>query len=210
MLARNIATYHGMMTLLDAGVGRILGRLEQLGLAEETLVVFTSDHGHFYGQHGLTAKGPFHYEDLVRVPFIVRWPGRVPAGRRSGALQSLVDLAPTFLAAAGIEIPDRMSGLDQTGAWSGEGRPVRDHVLVENRHQPTTLQAHTYIDHRHKLTVYRGAVYGELFDLQDDPGEIRNLWDEPGALGLKTDLLLKLATAEMAKEPRFMPRIAGA
>lgn len=206
-LAENIAFYYGMMALLDQGVGRILAQLAQLDLADDTLVVFTSDHGHFYGQHGLTAKGPFHYEDVVRVPFIVRWPGRVSAGRRSSALQSLVDLAPTFLAATGAPVPPTMSGRDQTPVWLGAQASARDHVLVENRHQPTTLQLHTYIDERYKLTAYRGETFGELFDLAADPAELVNLWNDPAAQSLKIALLQKLITAEMAKEPLFMPRI---
>ena len=106
---------------MDSQIGRILDRLEALGLAEDTLLVFTSDHGHLFGQHGLTAKGPFHYEDLVRVPLIVGQPGRVPAGRRSPALQSLVDFAPSFLAAAGIPIRASMTGLDQTSSGMDGG-----------------------------------------------------------------------------------------
>ena len=99
-MAKNIAVYYAMTTLMDKYIGVILDKLEALGLAENTLVLFTSDHGHFYGQHGLIAKGPFHtgpYEDLIKVPYIVRMPGRTPAGRRSEALQTLVDLAPSFL-----------------------------------------------------------------------------------------------------------------
>jgi len=65
---------------MDKYIGLILDRLEELGLAEDTLVVFTSDHGQFFGQHGLIAKGPFHYEDMIRVPMILRWPGRCEAG----------------------------------------------------------------------------------------------------------------------------------
>lgn len=75
-----------MVSLMDRYIGRILDKLDELGLTEDTLVVFTSDHGNFYGHHGIVAKGAFHYEDLIRVPFIVRPPGRVPAGRRSNAL----------------------------------------------------------------------------------------------------------------------------
>ncbi len=208
--ARDTAIYYGMMTLLDRQVGRILAKLDELGLADDTLVVFTSDHGHFHGQHGLIAKGPFHYEDVVRVPFLVRWPGRVAAGARSHALQSLVDLAPTFLGACGLPVPRGMAGLDQSAVWRGEVETVRDHVLVENRHQPTTLQLHTYIDARHKLTAYRGETFGELFDLENDPGELHNLWDDPAAQKLKIEMLHRLLTAEMAKEPRFMPRVAQA
>src|SRR5690606_32653640 len=73
---RLVATYYGMVSLLDKYVGVILDRLRQLGLERDTLVVFSTDHGHLFGQHGLQAKGPFHYEDLLRVPLVVRWPGR--------------------------------------------------------------------------------------------------------------------------------------
>jgi uncharacterized sulfatase len=206
-LARNIAVYYGMMTFLDAAVGRILARLDQLGLRENTLVVFTSDHGHYYGQHGLTAKGPFHYEDGVRVPFIARWPGRVPANHRSEALQSLVDLSPSFLSTAGAPVPLTMSGVDQTAVWRGEQLTARDHVIVENHHQPTTMHLRTYIDARYKLTVYRGETFGELFDLATDPAERHNLWDEPAAAPMKTEVMRRMLSAEMAREPRHMPRL---
>src|SRR5690606_21160135 len=102
---QNLALYFGMISFMDAHIGRILDGLDERGLAENTLVVFSTDHGHFFGQHGLWGKGPFHFEDEIRVPFLVRWPGKVPAGQHSDALQSLVDLAPTFLTAAGLHIP---------------------------------------------------------------------------------------------------------
>jgi uncharacterized sulfatase len=206
-LAKDVAVYYGMVSLLDKYVGVILDRLAALGLAENTVVVFTSDHGHFYGQHNLIAKGPFHYEDLVRVPLIARWPGHIPAGRRTAALQSLVDLPATFLALAGQPVPRRMTGKNQGPVWLGQTDRVRDHVLVENHHQPTTIHARTYIDARYKLTVYRDRPYGELFDLQTDPGEFENRWDD---LPLRSALLAKLVSAELAKEPIPMPRIAGA
>ena len=195
---------------MDRQIGRILDRLDALGLADDTLVVFTSDHGHLFGQHGLTAKGPFHYEDLVRVPLIVAQPGRVPAGRRSPALQSLVDFAPSFLAATGIPIPASMTGLDQTNVWYGDRYSLRDHVLVENRHEPTTIHLRTFIDERYKLTVYYHRDYGELFDLAEDPHEVRNLWHDPAAGALKHDLIRRLLHAELGREPLPMPRIAGA
>lgn len=208
--ARDLAIYYGMVSLMDQGIGRILARLDALGLAEDTLVVFTSDHGHFLGQHGLIAKGPFHYEDVLRVPFIARWPGRIAAGRRSDALQSLVDLAPTFLEAAGLRVPEMMSGLSQRAVWTGESPAVRDHVLVENRHQPSAIHLRSYVDARYKLTVYRDRPYGELFDLAADPDELNNLWSEGSAQPLKNELLARLISAELAKEPLWMPRIADA
>jgi uncharacterized sulfatase len=209
-LAKDIATYYGMISLMDKHIGVILDRLDHLGLAEDTLVVFVSDHGHFYGHHGLVAKGAFHYEDMVRVPMLVRQPGRVPAGVRSDALQSLVDCAPSFLGACGLDIPRTMTGVDQSGVWYGQAGAVRDHVVVENRHEPTTIHAKTYIDDRYKITVYFNRDYGELFDLVEDPGEVDNLWDRADCRQLKADLVMKLLFAEMGKEPLWMPRVWGA
>ena len=209
-LAKDIAIYYGMISLMDKQIGQILDKLEELGQAENTLVVFTTDHGHLYGQHGLIAKGPFHYEDLVRVPFIARYPGQIPAGQESESLQSLVDLAPTFLSAAGLSIPRSMTGLDQTPAWFGQQEAVRDHVIVENHHQPTTIHVKTYVDQRYKLTVYYNREYGELFDLETDPDEINNLWDKPEYATLRAELVMKLLHAEMGKEPLWMPRVWGA
>jgi arylsulfatase A-like enzyme len=209
-LARDVAVYYGMISLLDKYVGVILDKLDTLGLAQDTLVVFTSDHGHLFGQHGLIAKGPFHYEDLIKVPMIARWPGKIAAGRRSDSLQSLVDYAPTFLAAAGVTPPRTMTGRDQLAVWRGEVESARDHIIVENRHQPTTVHLKTYVDGRYKLTAYYNRPYGELFDLQADPGEVNNLWDDPDSRQLRAALTLKLLHAEMGKEPLWMPRIAGA
>ena len=209
-LARGIAVYYGMISLMDKHIGVILDRLEALGLADSTVVVFTTDHGHFYGQHGLIAKGAFHYEDMIKLPFIVRQPGKVPAGRTCSALQSLIDIPSTFLSLAGIPAPRTMVGLDQTPVWHGKETSVRDHVLVENRHEPTTIHVKTYVDERYKLTAYYNRDYGELFDLAQDPGEVNNLWSAPSAAGLKAGLMQKLLFAEMGKEPLWMPRVAGA
>ena len=209
-LAKDIAIYYAMVSLMDKQIGQIVDRLDELRLSEGTLVVFTSDHGHFYGQHGLIAKGAFHYEDMIKVPMIVRQPVRVPAGKRSEALQSLVDYAPSFLSASGIPIPRAMTGVDQSGVWFGEKESVRDHTLVENRHEPTTIHAKTYVDGRYKITVYYNRDHGELFDLREDPGEIRNLWNRPECAGLKAELVTKLLFAEMGKEPLWMPRVSGA
>lgn len=208
-MRKDLAVYYGMVSLMDKYIGRILDKLDTLGLAGNTLVVFTTDHGHFVGQHGLIAKGPFHYEDMIRLPFVVRWPGRVAAGAVSHDIQSLVDLGPSFLSACGLEPPRTMTGLDATPSWRGE-RPVRRHAVVENHHEPTTIHVKTYVDERYKITVYYNRPEGELWDLEADPGEVNNLWDEPAAADLKREMLLKLIWAEMGKEPMWMPRVAGA
>jgi arylsulfatase A-like enzyme len=209
-MRQNMAVYYGMISLMDEYIGRILAHLEHLGLADNTLVVFTTDHGHLFGQHGMTAKGPFHYEDLVKLPFLVRWPNRVEAGSESDALLSLVDMTPSFLSAAGVTADGGMSGVDQTPVWTGSADSVRDHVVVENRHEPTTIHTRTYIDDRHKLTVHYGRDEGELFDLASDPMEIDNHWADPEWADTKAKLTQDLLHAELGKEPLAMPRIAGA
>ncbi|MFE5318312.1 sulfatase [Paenibacillus sp. NPDC056579] len=209
-LRRNIATYYGMTSLMDKYIGRILDKLDELDLADNTLVVFTSDHGHFYGHHGLIAKGPFHYEDLIRVPMLVRYPGHVPAGHVNASMQSLVDFAPTLLRYAGLAIPYTMSGKDQSEVWNGRQDALRTHILCENHHEPTTIHLKTYVDERYKLTVYFNQEYGEMFDLHQDPEERYNLWDKREYADLKSKLLLKYVWAELGKEPLFMPRVANA
>ncbi len=209
-LRKNMAVYYGMISLMDREIGRILDALDRFGIAENTLVVFSTDHGHFLGQHGLIAKGAFHYEDMIKLPMLARYPGVIPAGGVSSALQSNVDYAPTFLDAAGIPVPGLMQGRSQLDAWRGGVPGVREHVIVENRHEPTKVHLRTYVDRRYKLTVYRDAECGELFDLEQDPGEVQNLWDDPAAAALKADLLHRFMQAELQREPTRMPRIWGA
>ena len=208
--AKNIATMYGMITMLDDYIGKILEKLEELGHTEDTLVCFTSDHSDFWGQHGLVAKAIHHYEDLILVPLVVRLPGTIPAGAVSEALQSTVDLPQTFLSMAGIPVPREMTGIDESQVWRGEVEKLRDQVIVENQHQPTTLNLRTCVTDRYKLTIHYNREYGELYDLEEDPGEIVNLWDHPEAAHLKSELLLKFLHGEMAKAPLPMPRIAPA
>ncbi len=205
-----VATYYGMVSMMDKYIGKILDKLDALGLAEDTIVVFTTDHGHFFGQHGLQAKGGFMYEDLIKLPFIVRYPGKVPAGKCSDAMVSLVDLAPTFLSFANIEIPYHMTGVDQSEVWLEQKEKARDHIICEFRHEPTTIHQKTYVDKRYKLTVYYNQSYGELFDLEADPGELHNRWDDPEYHTIKHALFLKYIWAELGKESMGMPRIFGA
>jgi arylsulfatase A-like enzyme len=205
-----MAAYYGMISFMDAGIGRTLDALDRLALAEETLVVFTTDHGHFLGQHGLMAKGPFHYEDMIRLPWLVRAPGNVAAGETCSAIQSQIDLAPTMLDAVGLEVPGLMQGRSQWPAWCGLAAPPRDHALIENRHQRSAIHLRSLVTERWKITVYRGHDYGELFDLETDPEERRNLWDDPVAADAKREMLLRFVQAEIEREPTRLPRIAGA
>ena len=208
-LRKDMACYYGMVSFMDQQIGLILDALDRLKLTDNTLVVFTTDHGHFLGQHGLTAKGIHHYEDMLRIPFIVRWPGRTPANRRSNALQNQVDLPVSFLAAAGLEAPCHMTGLNQLPTWSG-GPAVRAWSITENHQGVACFHLRTYVNDRYKLTVYCDGADGELFDLETDPGELRNLWHDPAARPLKADLLYELIQATLQSESTHMPRIAPA
>lgn len=209
-LRKRLAIYYGMVTMMDKYIGRIMDKLDELGIADNTIVVFSTDHGHFIGHHGLSAKGPFLYEDLIKIPWIVRYPNHVPAGKVSSALQSSVDLAPTFLSILDKTIPTSMTGVDQKDVWFGHASNARDHVICEHHHEPTTINLRTYVDERYKLTVYYNQTYGELFDLQEDPEEVHNLWGNPNYKDLKMSLMLKYIWAELGKEPMWMPRIASA
>ena len=121
--------YYGMISFVDAEVGRILDYLDERGLAEGTLVVFTSDHGDYMGDHGLVTKSPSLYDCLVRVPMILRWRGQIDEDRRDDRFSSLVDLMPTFAAAAGIPCPGQAQGVDllpflRDGGTGKEVRPA--------------------------------------------------------------------------------------
>jgi arylsulfatase A-like enzyme len=208
-LRKDMAIYYGMVSFMDHQIGNILDTLDRLGVADNTIVVFTTDHGHFLGHHGLFHKGAFHYEDLLRLPFLVRWHGEVPPGAVSRDLQSLVDLAPTFLQAAGLPPEGGMQGVSQHASWHGDG-PAREWAMTENRHQPTALSLRTLVTDRYKITVYRGSDDGELFDLHVDPDERHNRWHDLAHEAIKAAMLLRFVQAEIEKEPTRYPRIANA
>lgn len=104
--------YYSMVTMIDEEVGKILDFLDDRGLSENTLLVFTSDHGDYQGDHGLMAKSPALYDVIVRVPFIARWPDRIDCGRLDDRFASHIDLLPTFAAAADIPCPPQAQGVN--------------------------------------------------------------------------------------------------
>jgi len=193
------AAYYAMIELIDDNVGRMLEALERTGQRENTLIIFTSDHGESLGDHGLLQKGCRFYEGLVRVPLLFSWPGRVVAGLRSDALVELVDIVPTLLDITGLPHPRRMHGRSLLPIMTGAAAPGhhRDAVRVEYyqalggriRERFQIEHATMVRDRRHKLVVYHGHEPGELFDLQEDPDEFTNLWDDPASAGVKQALM---------------------
>src|SRR5690606_14883434 len=197
---QDMAIYYGMISMMDKYIGVILDHLEQTGEMDNTVVVFTTDHGHHLGTHNLYAKGGFALEEDLRIPFIVSWKDHFPAGQRTDALLSVVDLAPSFLALAGREKPLAMAGLDATALWYGKTDKIRDWVLAENHFQRTKFYQKTYIEGRYKITWYMHSDEGELFDLETDPKEFHNLWDSEKHQQLRMELMHRAMQADMSKE----------
>lgn len=190
------AAYCAMIKLIDDQVGRVLESLAESGQLEDTLVIFSSDHGEMLGDHGLIQKGCRFYEGLVRVPLIFRWPSQFQRGLQSNALVELVDVAPTLLGLAGLDIPDWMQGQSLLPILTGESRPNRHRDAVRCEYYqaldlPDGTYGSMYRNQRYKLVVYHRHDLGELYDLQEDPDEFHNLWDEPQAQMLRFDLLRK-------------------
>ncbi len=175
------AHYYTLVQLIDEQMGRIIDCLDELGLRDQTIVVFTTDHGELLGDHGMWCKGPFHYEPLVNVPLIIRGPAGFARPQTSDALVSHVDLVPTIMAAAGAPLPapghDSVDGVDLGPLLRGETDVVRDHVLIECIDDPEKLRLKTIVTPDGKCTWYAGHAFGELYDLRSDPGEKTNLWE---------------------------------
>lgn len=194
------ASYWAMCDLVDSQVGRLLDALESSGEAENTLVIFMSDHGEMLGDHGLYWKGPFFYEPAVRVPLIVAWKGQIEAGRRSQALVELSDIAPTILDAAGVEHP---AGMQAKSLWPLiNGSTAIDHhredVYSEYYnampwHSDPTAQTTMVRTKTHKIVAAHGTGSGELYDLNKDPKETQNLWSDPESSDLKLEMYERLA-----------------
>ena len=157
-----------------------------------------SDHGETLGDHGLLMKGCRFYEGLVRVPMIWTWPGQIQTGLRSSALTELTDIVPTLLELCDLDAPDGMQGRSLWPILHGaaDAQQHRDFVrceyyraLLDNGRGFEGTYATMYRDRRYKLVRYHGHDLGELFDLQDDPDEFVNLWDEPESAQLRMRLL---------------------
>ncbi|MCX8229122.1 MAG: sulfatase-like hydrolase/transferase [Planctomycetota bacterium] len=174
---RYIKDYLRCIQGIDRNVGRILDQLETLGLADNTLVVYTSDQGFFLGEHGWYDKR-FMYEPSLKVPFLVRWPSHVPAGSINEDLVQNLDFAPTFLDLAGIDAPEDMQGdsLKQL-LQQKQNKTWRSAVYYEYSGEATHhVAAHYGVrTKRYKLIYYPDLQEWELFDLQKDPEEIRSV-----------------------------------
>ena len=204
-----ISHTYGMVSLIDDNLGRIFQKMDALGLFENTLVVFMSDHGELLGDHWLVGKGPFHYDSLIKIPLLWRFPEGRPAKPTVEGLLSNVDIAPTILDYAGLpSLPDCQGRSMLAMIRDGQEALGRERVLIEFdwRFIPG-LHLKTIRTPRHKLTVYAHASYGELYDLVEDPHELVNRWDDPTYAKVRAELTAQLLDLLLETEGRLPPRL---
>lgn len=192
------ALYYAMIAQIDDQFARILQTLDDSGQCDNTVIIFTSDHGETLGDHGLMYKGCRFYEGLVRVPLIFAWPGEFKTGLVSDALVELVDLSSTLMELAGLRCPDYMQGKSLLPILTGQGGSdgFRDSVRSEYF---DALDPHftggsgtfgtMMRTRRYKLCMYHDKKLGELYDLENDPWEFDDLWDVAQYQDIKHQLI---------------------
>jgi len=207
------AAYYAMIEQVDTDFGRMIQALEETGQADNTIVIFMSDHGEMLGDHGIYWKGPYFYDCLTRVPLIIRWPNRYKAGLKVDSLVELVDLAPTLLEAAGIPVPSGMQGHSLTPLLTGTETKHRDSVYMEyldacSLYDPPPMSTCVRTE-KFKLTMFSTPRTGELYDLAKDPGEFTNLWHDPHYKDVQQEMI-ELLTVRMIESTDPLPeRVTG-
>ena len=219
------AMTYGMISHIDHHVGLLLDGLDRRGLADDTVVVFMADHGRCLGDHWLDNMPPAHFEEVLRVPGLWRYPRRFASGLATDALVSALDFAPTILDLAGLPIPEGRvpptpecprqrppwPGRSLAPLLAGESPGVRDAVLCELDEDYLGLQLRTLVTRDASLTVYGGdRAHGELFDLAHDPGQLRNLWHDPAAAGLRAEMERRLLYELIESDTPLPRRLAHA
>jgi arylsulfatase A-like enzyme len=213
------AHYFSLIEMLDDQVGRVLRKLEESGLRENTVVIFLADHGEALGDHGLWGKGPYHFDSVIRVPFLVSWPGQFPEGVVHDGLANLLDVGPTVLDLAGVAIPEGPScdppeapsapppwpGRSLVPVLRGKDKTGAERTLVEMDEDYLGFKMRTLVTRRYRITQYSGQPYGELFDLENDPQELHNLWNDPAHRELRDGLRLELLD-EVLRTDSSLPR----
>lgn len=179
---RYMQDYLACVAAVDESVGRLLDYLDRTGLAANTIVIYTSDQGFFLGDHNWYDKR-FMYEQSLRMPFLIRWPGRIRPGSTSDAMILNVDFMPTLLAAAGLEVPGDVQGRSFLPILDGR-RPAdwRTSMYYRYYHYPQhhRVQPHYGVrTERYKLIYFNRLNQWELYDLQSDPNELHNLYHSP-------------------------------
>ncbi len=207
-----VAAYYAQIELVDEQVGRMLDALQASGQRQDTVVIFMSDHGEMLGDHGLLLKGCRFYEAAVHVPLVISWPGRFEKGLRSEALVELTDIVPTLYEALSMSVPDNVRGASLLPILVGQRDPEihRDMVRCEYHDalaRPHASHANMLFDGQYKLVVYHGHGVGELYDLEEDPQEFYNLWEDDEFKDLRCQLVKQLFDRVMLATDPGQPRV---
>ena len=185
-----IAVYWGYVTLIDEQIGRIRRALDELGLAEETSIFFTADHGEFTGSHRLHDKGPAMYDDIYRIPGLLRVPGE-PAGQVRDEFAGLTDLTATILDLAGEDPAPAVDGRSLLPLVRGEDVAWRQELVAEYHGHHFPYPQRMLRDERYKLVV-NPESRNELYDLRTDPDELHNRYEQPELRSVRDAMLHRL------------------
>ncbi len=186
IVKQHIADYYGMITHMDAQIGHLLKSLEETGHDKDTVIVFTSDHGLALGRHGLFGKQNL-YEHSMRPPLVIAGPG-IPENKGSDAFVYLFDLFPTICDLTGTPIPDTVEGKSLVPIMQGKTDKVRDAIFLAYKDVQRAVRSD-----RWKLIRYTQINKSQLFDLANDPDEIKNLADDPKYADKVKEMLALLA-----------------
>ena len=211
------AQYFAMIALVDHQVGRILAALDTAGMADNTLVVFTSDHGEMLGNHQQLLKGPQLYDDLTHVPLITRWPEKIVPGLCIDELVQWIDLPATFLDAAHCARGNGVQGSSLMPLITGESVAWRNWAVSEYRYSGFTtdplIMTTMLRSEQWKLIVWHGSPAsssvrdGELYDLSTDPQELYNLFHDPRYAHQRRRLKAMLLDVMAETEDRTAPQM---
>ena len=210
--------YYASIALIDDEVGRVLDALEETGTADNTLVIFASDHGDMLGDHRLLVKGAVFYDACVRVPFIMRWPGRIPAGTVVDAPVQLHDIAATVTTAAQCppayrEEERKLCGHDLLPLVHGERDEVRDDTVCLYRNTGINRLTRDWSPPLDASMLIhgdqRGRPRGELYDMIQDPNELTNLWERPSHREVRETLCGRLMDWLVATETAYLGSRGG-
>ena len=189
-LRRYVASTYDQMEFIDKQFGRVLAALDRLGVREDTVVLFTADHGLSLNDHYQWRHGPFLFDQVVNVPMIWSVPGRQRRGLVTDEIVEGIDIMPTVLEVCGVARPPGVQGTSLVPLIHGTvGATGKESALLQEREapdlaarglDPAAVNQVAVRTHAWKLIHYPGKPYGELYDLQNDPGEFDNLWDDPG------------------------------
>ncbi len=181
---KHAARYCGLVSHLDAQFGRILDYLDELGIADNTIVIMNSDHGNMIGEHGLTHKGSILFEGVSRIPTVFRWPGRIKAGTVVDSVVDNVDFVPTVFDMLGLDIDEYLPGKSIFPVLEGKEEKVRDYAFIQWYDYGFAV-----VGKKFKLAWWDSDEDGELYDLETDPYEKVNLFNDGSYAETRNELL---------------------